>query len=238
METIKVKITRCSNGYCWYSNKIGETFDAEKSLYLATHYRIVATFDYVAASDCIVLKPCFKSDGTAETGKRIIAELERLGGKNINKQDGVNINLPYYYNTDGNYICFSSYIPGGYYLVELPEIEKTFTENIVEFFNDNNVDGKKIIIVDLKFPETGRPEITEPETEKELTPLQELENLLHKITAGVKRDRDENILRLKTIQRMLKAVTTPDLTHKEKNLLCDVYCKQIEAEIKQEEFNY
>lgn len=226
METIKVKIVKCLIRGYWYSGYVGNIFDVNECEDSDPYkYQDVQTKNYIDKDDCTVLKPCFKSDGTAETGKRIIAELERLGGRNDFDCTARSSNAYYFVDMDG-FINGSDVILENCYLAELPETEKR--ETILDCSKGQAGTG-------ISFPETGRPEIMEPEPEKELTPLQELENLLHKITAGVKRDRDENILRLKTIQRMLKAVTTPDLTHKEKNLLCDVYCKQIEAEIKQEE---
>jgi hypothetical protein len=63
-------------------------------------------------------KVCFKSDGTINTGIKIINELERLGGKNIGKFDG-NSDGRYYYINDVGSVSMEFDIPKGYELVSL-----------------------------------------------------------------------------------------------------------------------
>jgi hypothetical protein len=63
-------------------------------------------------------KVCFKSDGTDNTGIKIINELIRLGGKNIGKYDG-NSDGRYYYINDVGSVDIEYDIPKGYELVSL-----------------------------------------------------------------------------------------------------------------------
>jgi len=51
-------------------------------------------------------KVAYQGDGTIETGKRIIAELERLGGVNTRHWDG-STNYYYYIIPENNIIDFS-----------------------------------------------------------------------------------------------------------------------------------
>ena len=51
-------------------------------------------------------KIAYKGDGTKETGKKIIAELERLGGVNTRHWDG-STNYYYYIIPENNIIDFS-----------------------------------------------------------------------------------------------------------------------------------
>jgi len=65
-------------------------------------------------------KVCFKSDGTKETGSKIINELERLGGVNSLRFDGDSqVHLFYWINYEGRITC-DSFIPAGCTLTELP----------------------------------------------------------------------------------------------------------------------
>jgi hypothetical protein len=65
-------------------------------------------------------KTCFKSDGTDETGAKIINELERLGGMNPLRFNGNSTVHPFYWiNYEGRISC-DSFIPAGYTLTELP----------------------------------------------------------------------------------------------------------------------
>jgi hypothetical protein len=65
-------------------------------------------------------KTCFKSDGTDETGAKIINELERLGGMNPLRFNGNSQVLRFYLiNYEGRITC-ESFIPEGYTLTELP----------------------------------------------------------------------------------------------------------------------
>ena len=63
-------------------------------------------------------KVCFKSDGTDNTGTKIINELIRLGGKNVGEWDGNSNNRYYYINDKGN-VDLEYAIPQGYKLVSL-----------------------------------------------------------------------------------------------------------------------
>lgn len=65
-------------------------------------------------------KVCFKSDGTDETGAKIINELERLGGMNPLRFNGNSTVLLFYWiNYEGRITC-DSFIPAGCTLTELP----------------------------------------------------------------------------------------------------------------------
>jgi hypothetical protein len=65
-------------------------------------------------------KVCFKTDGTKETGSKIINELERLGGNNASRYSGNGTVHPFYWiNYEGRITC-DSFIPAGYTLTELP----------------------------------------------------------------------------------------------------------------------
>jgi hypothetical protein len=65
-------------------------------------------------------KVCFKTDGTKETGAKIINELERLGGNNASRYSGNGTVHPFYWiNYEGRITC-DSFIPAGYTLTELP----------------------------------------------------------------------------------------------------------------------
>lgn len=71
-------------------------------------------------------KVCIKSDGTFETGSRIIEYLEGLGSVNIDcLKGGLSV---YYCINDKNEIYCRSSFPAGYELITLPEPtpEKTF----------------------------------------------------------------------------------------------------------------
>jgi hypothetical protein len=65
-------------------------------------------------------KTCFKSDGTKETGSKIINELERLGGVNSLRFNGDSQVLRFYWITYEGRITCDSFIPEGYTLTELP----------------------------------------------------------------------------------------------------------------------
>ena len=70
-------------------------------------------------------KVCFKSDGTVETGKRIIAMLEKMGGVNANSYDGYDGWKDMYYFINGmGYICYLTLIPARYRLASLEEFDK------------------------------------------------------------------------------------------------------------------
>jgi hypothetical protein len=65
-------------------------------------------------------KTCFKTDGTDETGAKIINELERLGGMNPLRFNGNSTVHPFYWITYEGRITCDSFIPEGYTLTELP----------------------------------------------------------------------------------------------------------------------
>ena len=87
-------------------------------------------------------KIAFKGDGTLERGKRIIAELERLGG--VNKwYFHCSIKGHYYFIDERGKIQYNILIPEGYTLAELPE-EKTFV-------HANGIENKYQHIIDEQF---------------------------------------------------------------------------------------
>lgn len=61
---------------------------------------------------------CFKSDGTKETGQKIIEELEKLGAINKGEYNGVSNERYYFINSKGN-LDMEHDIPEGYELVNL-----------------------------------------------------------------------------------------------------------------------
>ncbi len=62
-------------------------------------------------------KICFKSDGTKETGTKIIKTLENLGGVNENHNYATGLKgWIYYIDEDSNIIDFSDKVPEGYIL--------------------------------------------------------------------------------------------------------------------------
>jgi hypothetical protein len=83
----------------------------------ATQEEIIAHFSKPVIND---KKVCFKSDGTFETGAKIIAELEKLGGNNTGFC-GNGTTLPYYFIDVHSNIDVHVAIPDGYTLKELPK---------------------------------------------------------------------------------------------------------------------
>jgi hypothetical protein len=84
----------------------------------ATKEEIIAHFSKTVV-ETVNNKVCFKSDGTDNTGIKIINELIRLGGKNVGKYDGNSDGRYYYINDKGN-VDLEYAIPKGYTLTELP----------------------------------------------------------------------------------------------------------------------
>jgi len=76
-------------------------------------------------------KVCFKSDGTNETGDKIINELERLGGKNVSGYSGNSNNRYYCINDKGN-VDMEYDIPEGYTLTNLPSEVKLSVGDLVK----------------------------------------------------------------------------------------------------------
>ena len=76
-------------------------------------------------------KVCFKSDGTDNTGIKIINELIRLGGENIGKYDGNSDGRYYYINDEGN-VDLEYNIPKGYTLTELPSEMKLSVGDLIK----------------------------------------------------------------------------------------------------------
>jgi hypothetical protein len=83
----------------------------------ATKEEIIAYFSKTVV-ETVNNKVCFKSDGTDNTGIKIINELIRLGGKNVGKYDGNSDGRYYYINDKGN-VDLEYAIPQGYELVSL-----------------------------------------------------------------------------------------------------------------------
>jgi len=86
----------------------------------ATKEEIISTFSKKVVDD---KKVCFLSDGTIETGDKIIAELKKLGINtlNYNGRD----RSSYYYGDDMGEISVDISIPKGYTLKELPTTKRT-----------------------------------------------------------------------------------------------------------------
>ena len=79
---------------------------------------------------------CFKSDGTLQTGKKIIDSLVEFGGTQGREFLVLDSEkYPYYYINNYGYIDNSASIPKGYYLVAI---------------NEENIDDNKCIIELLK----------------------------------------------------------------------------------------
>lgn len=72
-------------------------------------------------------KIAFKGDGTLERGKRIIAELERMGGYNQGLF-GNKLEWYYYIGANNNILCEKE-LPSGYTLAELPEENPVMGKN-------------------------------------------------------------------------------------------------------------
>jgi hypothetical protein len=84
----------------------------------ATKEEIIAYFSKTVVETVDNNKVCFKSDGTDNTGIKIIDELIRLGGKNVGDYCGNSNNRYYYINDKGN-VSIEYDIPKGYELVNL-----------------------------------------------------------------------------------------------------------------------
>lgn len=67
----------------------------------------------------------YKGDGTKETGKKIIAELERLGGVNYYCHGGIGDSY-YHIDKTGNRIYSSPILPLAYTLTQLASPQKLF----------------------------------------------------------------------------------------------------------------
>ena len=70
-------------------------------------------------------KVAYKGDGTKEVGKKIIDELERLGGVNYHCKSGISSNYYYIDKTD-NRIYYSINLPKTYTLIQPESIQKLF----------------------------------------------------------------------------------------------------------------
>ena len=91
-------------------------------------------------------KVCIKSDGTFETGSRIIEYLEGLGSVNIDcLKGGLSV---YYCINDKNEIYCRSSFPAGYELITLPEPtpEKTFPREMWVWDDNELWPYKKTVI--------------------------------------------------------------------------------------------
>lgn len=87
-------------------------------------------------------KIAFKSDGTAETGIKIINALKGLGGENVDKFDGCARDA-YYFITWDNKINWQYEIPNGYDLnIDEPNQEPTFPRQMW-CWDSTEVDGQE-----------------------------------------------------------------------------------------------
>tara|TARA_R110000868_G_scaffold159360_2_gene388126 strand:- start:1632 stop:3398 length:1767 start_codon:yes stop_codon:yes gene_type:complete len=89
------------------------------------------------------LKPCYKSDGTRKTGKRIIETLVKLGAE-AGTWSGDQLDY-YYFITVANKVSHHSKVPEGYELKELPEKIVSSTPKIYYKGDGTRETGKKII---------------------------------------------------------------------------------------------
>lgn len=89
-------------------------------------------------------KPCYKSDGTRETGAKIIKALEAIGGSNTNGFKGDDKNA-YYFVASDSHIAASGSIFLGYELKELPEEIVSFIPKICYKGDGTRETGNKII---------------------------------------------------------------------------------------------
>jgi hypothetical protein len=67
----------------------------------------------------LMKKICYRSDGTAATGAKIIKALEEAGGVNNLDYDGVSKTWPYFYIDNDSDIECASEVPSGYELKEI-----------------------------------------------------------------------------------------------------------------------
>ena len=81
---------------------------------------------------------CFQSDGTKETGVKIIKELEKLGGKNKQNYKGDSNMCPFYYINKDGCIDNSIAIPEGYELINLNK-EKIMKNRILTPVNATRI---------------------------------------------------------------------------------------------------
>jgi hypothetical protein len=105
-----------NNGDC---NGLNLSEGGNKSCFVkATKEEIIAHFSKTVV-ETVDNKVCFKSDGTDNTGTKIINELIRLGGNNAGRYNGNGTVHPFYYITDKGYITQEGRVPKGYELVSL-----------------------------------------------------------------------------------------------------------------------
>lgn len=89
-------------------------------------------------------KLCYKSDGTAETGAKIIKKLEELGGVNNYELKGVSYANPYYFiDTEGK-IYNNDKIPSGYTIATL-EDELTFPFEAMVWDDDESQAKQRVV---------------------------------------------------------------------------------------------
>ena len=87
-------------------------------------------------------KICFKSDGTKKTGKRIIKELEIMGGVNEYHNKGTLKEFYYFIKNKNKCISHNSSIPADYTLAELPP-EPSFPRMMWVWNGDNKEKGQE-----------------------------------------------------------------------------------------------
>lgn len=94
-------------------------------------------------------KVCFKSDMTQATGKKIIATLERMGGRNKNGFIGYALGDPLYYyiNADGNITHNWNKQPDGYRLASLDEFDKPLPMRML--VSDDNMSWSERIVIHI-----------------------------------------------------------------------------------------
>jgi hypothetical protein len=96
---------------------------------ILSRYKIKHEFTFEEFKSYFNKNICFKSDGTEETGKKIIEELEKLGGINKGEYNGESNGRYYFINYKGN-LDMEFSIPEGYELISLKE-EKIMKNRIL-----------------------------------------------------------------------------------------------------------
>ena len=117
----------CSNPEegCFYRfspNRTSDRWGYSSSSYLESpilsRYKIKHEFTFEEFKSYFNKNICFQSDGTKETGQKIIEELEKLGAMNKGEYNGVSNERYYFINSKGN-LDMEHDIPEGYELVNL-----------------------------------------------------------------------------------------------------------------------
>lgn len=99
-------------------------------------------------------KVCYKSEGTEETGAKIIKKLEELGGVNTEPYIYGTDSCAYYYIDEGGVIAARWYIPSGYTLATL-EDELTSPFEAMVWDDDESKAVQRVVFninENLKYP--------------------------------------------------------------------------------------